>query len=121
MREYGLECLQDSDEEAAVQEQHAHYFLTVAEEAEIHLTRPEQEIWQERLSREEANLRAALAWCKATPDAVEIGLRLAGALCYYWYLQSAIHEGRAWLEAMRGPGARIAAPQEAEPSSAWGC
>ena len=81
-------------------EQHAHYFLTVAEEAEIHLTRPEQEVWQERLSREEANLRAALAWCKATPDAVEIGLRLAGALCYFWFLQSALHEGRTWLEAM---------------------
>ena len=100
VREYGLECLQDSGEEAAVHERHAHYFLTLAEEAEIHLTRPEQEVWQERLSREEANLRAALAWCKATPDAVEIGLRLAGALCYYWFLQSSLHEGRTWLEAM---------------------
>ena len=100
VREYGLECLAGSGEEAAVYERHAHYFLTVAEEAELHLTRPEQEVWQERLSREEANLRAALAWCKATPDAVEMGLRLAGALCYYWFLQSSLREGRTWLEAM---------------------
>jgi len=100
VREYGVECLAGSGEEAAVHERHAHFFLTVAEEAEIHLTRPAQEVWQERLSREEANLRAALAWCKATQDAVEIGLRLAGALCYYWFLQSSLHEGRTWLEAM---------------------
>ena len=100
VREYGLECLEGSGEETAVHERHAHYFLTVAEEAEIHLTRPEQEVWQERLSREEANLRAALTWCKTTPDAVEIGLRLAGALCYYWFLQSTLHEGSTWLEAM---------------------
>src|SRR5437588_683322 len=63
VREYGLECLAGSGEEAAVYERHADYCLTVAEEAEIHLTRPEREIWLERLSREEANLRAALAWC----------------------------------------------------------
>ncbi len=100
VREYGLECLQDSGEAAAVYERHAHYFLTLAEEAELHLTRPEQEIWLERLSGEDVNLRAALAWCQATPDAVETGLRLAGALCYYWFLQSALREGRMWLEAM---------------------
>ena len=40
VREYGLECLQGSGEEAAVHERHAHYFLTVAEEAELHLTPP---------------------------------------------------------------------------------
>src|ERR1700694_520807 len=100
VREYGLECLESSGEEVAVYERHAHYFLTLAEEAEIHLTRSEREVWLERLSREDVNLRAALAWCKATPDAVEIGLRLAGALCYYWFLQSSLREGRRWLEAM---------------------
>ncbi len=100
VREYGLECLEGSGEEAAVHERHAHYFQTLAEEAEIHLTRPEQEVWLERLSREDVNLRAALAWCKTTQEAVEIGLRLAGALCYYWFLQSSLREGRTWLEAM---------------------
>lgn len=97
VREYGVECLEGSGEEAAVHERHAHYFLTVAEEAEPHLTSPEREVW---LEREDANLRAALAWCKATQDAVEIGLRLAGTLSTYWFLQSSLREGRTWLKAM---------------------
>src|SRR5262249_33660883 len=61
-----------------------------------------------RLDREEANLRAALAWSKADSTAVQTGLRLAGALSFCWFLRGAVregrmwllHEGRMWLEAM---------------------
>ena len=61
---------------------------------------PERDIWLERLEREDANLRAALAWSKANKDAVEIGLRLAGALFFYWFLLGSLREGRTWLEEM---------------------
>src|SRR5204862_7025230 len=74
IREYATEQLQESREEAAVQERHAHYFLRLAEEAGPHLFRPEWDIWLEQLAREDANLRAALAWCKPNKDGVEIGL-----------------------------------------------
>jgi predicted ATPase len=100
IREYATEQLQASGEEAAVQERHAHYFLRLAEEAEPYLYNPERDLWLERLEREDANLRAALAWSKANQDAVEIGLRLAGALSFYWFLHDAVREGRAWLEEM---------------------
>ncbi len=100
IREYATEQLQASGEEAAVQERHAHYFLRLAEEAELHLYHPERDLWLERLEREDANLRAALAWCKANQDTVEIGLRLAGALSFYWFLHDAVREGRTWLEEM---------------------
>jgi tetratricopeptide (TPR) repeat protein len=100
VREYGVECLAGLGEAAAVRKRHAHYFLRVAEEAETHLYSAEREVWLERLEYEDANLRAALVWCKETQSAAEIGLRLAGALSYYWFLQGAEHEGRAWLEAM---------------------
>jgi hypothetical protein len=53
-----------------------------------------------RLDREEANLRAALAWSKADKDAVQTGLRLVGALAFYWALRGAVREGRTWLEGM---------------------
>src|SRR5207247_105599 len=78
IREYATEQLAASGEEAALQQRHAHYFLKLAEEVEPHLSSPEGDIWLERLEREDANLRAALAWSKANQDAVETGLRLAG-------------------------------------------
>jgi hypothetical protein len=100
IREYATEQLEASEEEAAVQQGHAHYFLRLAEEARPHLYGTERDIWLERLEREDANLRAALAWSKANQDAVEIGLRLTGALSWYWFLHDAVREGRAWLEEM---------------------
>jgi predicted ATPase len=101
IREYATEQLAASGEEAAVRERHAQYFLRLSEEAELHLYRPAgRESWLERLEPEDANLRVALAWCEARPDRVETGLRLAGALAWYWYLRGSLHEGRTWLQAL---------------------
>jgi predicted ATPase len=100
IREFASEQLAESSEEAAIQERHARYFLRLVEEAEPHWSSPQWDQWVERLEREDANLRAALAWCKANKDAGEIGLRLVGALAFYWLLHNAAHEGRAWLEEM---------------------
>jgi predicted ATPase len=100
IREYATEQLQASAEEAAVQERHALYFLRLAEEAEPNLYGPERDRWLERLEPEDANLRAALAWSKARQDQVETGIRLAGALSWYWFLHDAVREGRMWLEEM---------------------
>ncbi|HKV02653.1 MAG TPA: tetratricopeptide repeat protein, partial [Ktedonobacteraceae bacterium] len=100
IREYATEQLQASGEEADVQQRHADYFLRLAEEVAPHLFNPERDIWLERLEPEDANLRAALAWSKANQDAVETGLRLAGALFFYWYLHDAVREGRTWVEEM---------------------
>jgi predicted ATPase len=122
IREYATEQLQASPEEAAVQERHAHYFLRLAEGVEPHLHSPEWDIWLERLSREDANLRAALAWSKANQDAFAIGLRLAGALYYYWFLLGSLYEGRTWLEEMleRTDGTdRSAARGQALLGAAW--
>ncbi len=100
IREYATEQLATSGEEATVQERHAYYFMRLAEEVEPHLFRPEWESWLERLEREDANLRAALAWSKANEDGIELGLRLAGALSLYWFLHDSVREGGAWLEQM---------------------
>jgi predicted ATPase len=101
IREYASDQLQESQEEAAMLERHAQYFLRLAEEAESLLYRPTGwESWLERLEPEDANLRAALAWCEARQDRVVAGLRLAGALAWYWFLRGSLHEGRTWLEAL---------------------
>src|SRR6266700_1671048 len=106
IREYATEQLAASGEEATLQQRYAHYFLKLAEEVEPHLSSPEGDIWLERLEREDANLRAALAWSKADQDAVETGLRLAGVLYYYWFLLGSLREGRTWLEEMLARTAR---------------
>src|SRR5258708_22863479 len=66
----------------------------------VRLSSPERDVWMERLDREDANLRAALVWSKADKDAVQTGLRLVGALTYYWFLRGSVREGRTWLEGM---------------------
>jgi len=100
IHEYATEQLVESSEAAALQERHADYFLRLAEEAVPQMFGPEREVWMERLDREEANLRAALAWCKADSDAVQTGLRLVGSLAFYWVLRDSVREGRTWLEGM---------------------
>jgi predicted ATPase len=102
IREYATEQLAESSEEATVQERHAHYFVRLAEEEVPRWPSPESEVWLEWLEREDANLRAALAWSKANKDAVEIGLHLVGGLYVYWFLRGYLREGRTWLEEMLG-------------------
>jgi DNA-binding CsgD family transcriptional regulator len=63
----------------------------------------DQRAWYFRLERERDNLRAALRWLldQDGPDAAaerEAGLRLAGALGWFWFLRGYHAEGLRWLE-----------------------
>jgi predicted ATPase len=117
VRDFATECLRTSGEEEAARRSHASYFAAFAETAAPLLAGPEQARWLERLDREAANLRAALAWSLAHPmrlealagsepaygaaqdmGAREIALRLVGALWRYWYQHGALAEGDQWLE-----------------------
>ncbi len=100
IHEYAQEQLEASGEAAALQERRADYFLRVALEADPQMYSQERDVWMERLDREDANLRAALAWSKADRNAGQTGLRLVGALAFYWVLRGSVREGRTWLEGM---------------------
>ena len=105
VREYGLERLAASGEEAATRGAHAACYLALAERAEPELTGPEQAAWLDRLETEHDNLRAALAWTlDHDPSAAA---RLVGALWRFWWIRGYLSEGRAWAEAAvaRGGGA----------------
>ncbi len=60
IREYGLEVLTSSGEMASTRQAHAHYYLSLVEDAEVEIGGPQQAAWLDRLEREHDNLRAAL-------------------------------------------------------------
>ncbi|UCH26109.1 MAG: tetratricopeptide repeat protein [Trueperaceae bacterium] len=83
-------------EQQAVQERHAQYFLSLAEEAEAKSWTVEDPAWLERLDEEHDNLRLALGWAVETGNA-KLGLQLTGALWRFWRIRGYLYEGRAWL------------------------
>ena len=94
VREYALELLGAERERFA--EAHAHYFLELAEAAD--LRGPEQLRWLDVLERERDNLRFALDHAHSS-GASELELRLVVALWRFWWVRGHLAEGRARLEA----------------------
>jgi predicted ATPase/DNA-binding XRE family transcriptional regulator len=96
LREYAGERLREHDEEEAARQQHAAYFVALAEEAEPRLRGTEQQKWLDRLDKEHDNLRAALNWAFEKGQS-ECAQRLAGAVWRFWSMRSYFVEGRKWL------------------------
>lgn len=102
IRQYAEEKLRVSREVEAVGRRHAGFFLALAEEAEPELSGPQQAEWLDRLETEHDNFRAALSW--ALERKIDVGLRMAGALCRFWYTRDYLSEGREYLEAATKTG-----------------
>lgn len=104
IREYAREKLLAAGESTRVQNRHLHFFLRMAEKAEPQLQLADQIYWLNRLERDHDNLRAALGWAldrktaERTAERAESGMRLAGALEWFWYSHSYLIEGRKWLQ-----------------------
>jgi tetratricopeptide (TPR) repeat protein len=101
IREYALERLVATGERAALRQQHAAYYLRLAEQAEPELDRQQQDVWLERLEREHDNLLAALdaVW---EQNSAEVALRLCSALAVFWHTRGYLSEGRRWIDAALG-------------------
>ncbi|HEX8650105.1 MAG TPA: protein kinase [Pyrinomonadaceae bacterium] len=97
VREYALECLEQSGEADAIRERHASFYLALAEEAEPELLGVHQAEWLDKLEEEHDNLRAALRLLLER-DAAS-ALRLAVAVRRLWTRHGHLTEGRGWLEA----------------------
>ena len=97
VRQYGWERLEEAGEAARVREQHAGYYLAVAEEAEPELKGEGQLAWLEWLEREHDNLRLAMAWLLRRGESEEAA-RLGWALWLFWGIRSHLDEGRRSME-----------------------
>ncbi len=104
-REFAVGLLESSSEADTVRRRHAEFFASFAEQAEPQLQGASQASVVERLEREEDNFRQALGWAFASssPDAQEVGLRLAGALGWYWFLHGAPSDAREWFQVLLRP------------------
>jgi predicted ATPase/Tfp pilus assembly protein PilF len=107
IREYALVQLQAAGELDATYANLAEFLVGLAERAEPELTGAEQVAWLDRLESEHDNLRAALQWC-SVPGAIEMTLRLAGALWRFWSTRGYVGEGLRWLDtAVASPNATL--------------
>lgn len=112
IREFALDQLDASGETADARGRHADHFLRLAEAADPRLLSADQVAWLNLLEVEHGNLAAALAWAREarlpgqqTPAGVPAalaGLRLAGALHWFWWLGGHVGEGRRWLTEVLG-------------------
>jgi tetratricopeptide (TPR) repeat protein len=91
-----LELLEADGELVKVQGNHAIYYVHLAETAATELEGRQQGIWYAQLEIEHGNMRAALKWA-LTRDALDVALRLGGALGRFWDIHSYLSEGRHWL------------------------
>ena len=107
VRQYAQEQLRETEEAASTEEQHAVYFLALAQQAEPELRGPQQRLWLDRLEQEHANLRAALTWSQTTAGSADMGLRVAGALWWFWWVRGYWSEGRMWLERALAGGSGV--------------
>jgi tetratricopeptide (TPR) repeat protein len=96
VREYTMECLEQSGEEEEFKKHHAAFYLALAEEAQPELLAGGAAEWLNRLEDEHDNLRSALRWLLERDG--ESGLRLASAARPFWERRGHLTEGRAWLE-----------------------
>jgi predicted ATPase/class 3 adenylate cyclase len=96
IREFALEQLASSGEEAVTRTAHADFFIQLAERVEPELTGPMQLKWLDRLGRDHENYRAIFAWAERTLDS-ERGLRLGAALWRFWVVRGHMAEGRTRL------------------------
>lgn len=91
IRAYARGLLAASDEAAEISVRHLDVFLRLAEEAAPSLHGRDQLDLLERLDRERSDLRAALAWARAS-RAIDAEARLVAALAYFHIYRGALAE-----------------------------
>jgi predicted ATPase/DNA-binding SARP family transcriptional activator len=96
IREYAAEKLRESGEHLKTAERFAQYMLDLIERNEGGFYGPNQGRIFELIDGEYDNIRGALVWMFGNKKSTE-GVRLAGALGFYWQRRGRHSEGYDWL------------------------
>lgn len=106
VHEVAVQLLRGSGSYDEVAEAHAHRFLDVIDESYVGLRSSEQAAWLDRLQADRANVRTALRW--AMDHGEEVRVAEAGwAMWVFWWVRSAIAEGRAFMDEVISTGDRL--------------
>src|SRR5215207_3245544 len=98
VREFALEQLAASGEDAVIRQRHASWYLALTEAVGRDLEAGRAEAaWFARLDSELDNLRAALAWFDTADEPTNV-LMLISAISGYWFVRPYHTEVRGWLE-----------------------
>ncbi|MFN2177642.1 MAG: AfsR/SARP family transcriptional regulator, partial [Anaerolineales bacterium] len=101
VRQYASEKLFYSGEVESARDRHLAYYQFLTERAKPHLRAHRQIEWLRRLERELGNIRVALDWSYSEDgpmQRVELGLRIAADLLWFWQSRCRHMEGFQWLE-----------------------
>ena len=92
IRQYALDRLRETGEEARWRNRHFAWVLALAEESFEPLVGPQQGVWMDRMAREIDNFRVALRWAieRKLPDA----LRMVPNLFRWWVRRAHVTEAR---------------------------
>jgi predicted ATPase/DNA-binding SARP family transcriptional activator len=122
IRQYAREKLAERGESGQMRQRHLQYYLELSEEVGKELRGPEQGKLLDLLEAELDNLRLALEWSLESEEqpagSLEVGLRLATALRWFWHSRGRQYEGLQWLEWLLSAeaGVRRQASSESEKS-----
>ena len=97
IREYALERLDASGEDASTRRAHAGWIVSLSESAMPFWFSPQQKRWLDRMDAERDNLRAALTWL-AEPARQSCAVHLVGIIWPFWFVCTDWLEGRTWLD-----------------------
>lgn len=97
IRQYASEKLAAAGEWATTHDRYLESFLGLTEEIAPKLYASYQQLWMHWMESEHDNLRVALTWALES-GRIEIGLRMAVALCRFWEVRGYVQEGLTWFE-----------------------
>jgi non-specific serine/threonine protein kinase len=120
IRTAALTRLRATGDEIERRTRHAQAYLELAERAAPEMPGREQSRWIDRLTPDNANLRAAILWAVERGDA-PTALRLVAHLWRYWLLSGRLHEGRELVDLVFAmPGANEPTPERVRALDAAG-
>jgi predicted ATPase/class 3 adenylate cyclase len=103
---YVRERLEASEEFPALRDRHLDYYLEVAKRAKTGMEGRETPAWLDRVEADRFNFRLALEWAAGSPERVQKGLTIAGALTRFWEIRGNLEEARdTFTDILSAPGA----------------